>query len=147
MADIPAVLWRDRKRVLGMPISFTRYEIYGDRLIARQGLLRTETNETLLYRILDIKLICTLGQKIFGVGTLTLYCTDQSHPTLRMHNIKNPERVRRFLSDLVENERRAKGATSREVYGMFRHGGHEGRPHIVDADGDGVPDDTGPCGM
>ena len=35
-----AVLWHDRKRVLGMPLSFTVYEVTDDRFILRKGFLR-----------------------------------------------------------------------------------------------------------
>lgn len=38
-----AVLWHDRKRVLGMPLSFTVYEVTDDRFILRKGFFRTET--------------------------------------------------------------------------------------------------------
>ena len=43
-----AVLWHDRKRVLGMPLSFTVYEVTDDRFILRKGFCRTETDEILL---------------------------------------------------------------------------------------------------
>ena len=76
-------LWKDRKRILGMPITFTKYEVTANRLITHRGLLRTETDELLLYRIMDIKMSRTLGQKLFGVGTITIYCADQSSGTPR----------------------------------------------------------------
>ena len=82
------VLWHDRKRILGMPISFTRYEVDDSRLTMRKGFFRTETDELLLYRVLDIKMVRTLGQKLFGVGTLSLYCADQSNRTLELVSIK-----------------------------------------------------------
>ena len=37
------VLWHDRKRILGMPLSFTVYEVTNDRFILRRGFFRTET--------------------------------------------------------------------------------------------------------
>ncbi len=66
------VLWKDRKRVLGMPLSFTRYEVTADRLILHRGFFNSVTDEVLLYRIMDIRLARSLGQKLFGVGTVTL---------------------------------------------------------------------------
>ena len=81
--------WADRKRILGMPISFTRYSIDEERLYVKKGLLRTELNEILLYRILDVRSTQTLWQRIFGVGTLTLYSADQSCPQLLLK--KYPE--------------------------------------------------------
>ncbi|MDL2258554.1 PH domain-containing protein [Eubacteriales bacterium OttesenSCG-928-K08] len=135
-------LWKDRKRILGMPISFTRYEVTSDRLILKKGFFRTETNELLLYRILDIKLVRTLSQKIFGVGTIILYSADQSHNTLELQNIKKSDAVRKFLSKIVEQERNSKGITGREIYGAAAGmmGSESGAYVFKDVNGDGIPD-------
>lgn len=130
----PQILWKDRKRYLGMPISFTRYEVDSERFISRIGLLKTITNEILLYRILDIKLTRTLGQKIFGVGTITLYTADQSDNQFNVINIKKPEQVRRFLSNKIEEERNKRRITGREMFGAAMPG------MLTDTDGDGIPD-------
>ncbi len=135
-------LWRDRKRIMGMPLSFTVYEIDNDRLTLRKGLFRTETNEMLLYRILDVKLVRSFSQKLFGVGTITLFSADQTHRTLEIKNIKKPDAVRKFISKIVERERAAKGLTGRELYGiagMVQNAA--AADHVfVDIDGDGIPD-------
>lgn len=135
------VLWHDRKRILGMPISFTKYEIDNSRLTMRKGLFRSETDELLLYRVLDVKMVRTLGQKIFGVGTIRLYSADQSNRTLELLNIKKPEEVRKFISRIVERERNAKGVTGREIYGMtnisLQNDGQDS--DFIDVDGDGIP--------
>lgn len=137
-----APLWKDRKRILGMPISFTKYEVTNDRFITHRGLLSTETNELLLYRILDIKLTRKLSQKMFGVGTITLYCADKSHSTFEIKNIKKPDAVRKFLSKIVEQERTAKGVTGREIYGAAAGmmSGADAPLEFQDFDGDGIPD-------
>ena len=103
------ILWADTKRWLGLPWTFTKYQVDNDRLYCKKGFLKTETDETLLYRILDIKSSQTLGQKLFGVGTVTLFCSDKSNGVLPLENIKKPEQVRRFLSDLVEKKRTETG--------------------------------------
>lgn len=135
------VLWKDRKRILGLPISFTKYEVTNDRFITNCGLFTTTTNETLLYRILDIKLVRKFSQKIFGVGTITLYSADRSDGEYEIKNIKKPAEVRKFLSKIIEHERHAKGITGREMYGAAAGHGHGGDgPEFVDIDGDGIPD-------
>ena len=119
------ILWKDRKRWLGMPLSFTRYEVSEDRIIVRRGLLNTEVDETLIYRIMDIKLVRSLGQKIFGVGTVTLISTDKSCPELELKNIKQSDHVRKFLSKLIEQQRAARGITSSEFLGGGQRHHHE----------------------
>jgi hypothetical protein len=113
------ILWKDRRRRLGLPLSFTRYEAYDDRLILRKGFFNTTTDELMLYRVMDTRLSRTLGQKIFGVGTVTLLSTDKSHGSLDLKNVKNSDDVRRFLSKLVEEQRMQRGITGREFLGDF----------------------------
>jgi len=131
----PEILWKDRKRYLGMPISFTRYEVDETRFTSRIGFFSTVTNETLLYRIMDLKLSRTLGQKIFGVGTITLFTADKSHSTFELKNIKKAEKVRRYLSNLVEKEREKRRITGRELFGVAGDGDYD----MPDLDGDGYP--------
>ena len=126
------ILWHDRKRFLGMPISFTRYLLDANRFYTKIGFFRTVTNELLLYRILDIKLVRTLGQKLFGVGTITLFTADQSDNQIIVKNIRNSEKVRRFLSNMVEEERNKRRLVGRELYGVAI-------PGMPDTDGDGIP--------
>ena len=38
-------IWHDRKRILGMPISFTRYALSEDRLFLRRGFLNVRHDE------------------------------------------------------------------------------------------------------
>jgi len=111
------ILWHDRKRYLGLPISFTRYEVTSDRLIKRRGFFKTYTDELLIYRIMDIQLVRGLGQKLFSVGTVTLHSTDKTTPTVELQNIKRSDDVRRFLSKLIEQQREAKGVGKSEFLG------------------------------
>ena len=67
--DPNEVKWRDRKHHLWFPFSFTIYEVRNERLYVQRGLFSTSFDETLLYRVTDLRLTRTLGQKIFGTGT------------------------------------------------------------------------------
>ena len=67
-----AYTWQDRKRFLGMPLSFTRYMLSEDRLFLSKGLLNVRDDEILLYRVRDISTSRSLFQRLFGVGTVTV---------------------------------------------------------------------------
>ena len=95
-------IWTDRKRILGMPISFTRSALSEDRLFFSHGFLTIRDEEILLYRIRDISCTRTLGQRLFGVGTITIASSDKSTPTLVIQNIKNPLTVKELLHKNVE---------------------------------------------
>ncbi len=112
------VIWSDRKRILGMPISFTKYELKNKRIYTSRGLFLTSEDEVLLYRILDFSLERTLLDRILGVGTVTLYTCDKSDKELKLEKIKNPKAVRDMLSNLVEDERRKLNLKGREMYGV-----------------------------
>lgn len=111
------ILWTDKKRYLGLPISFTRYSFDNNRFYRRKGFFTVTQDEVLLYRILDISIRRTLWQRIFGVGTIVLTTADQSTPTLEILNIKDSERVRRALSNIVEKERDEKRVLGKEMFG------------------------------
>lgn len=95
-------LWRDRKRFLGMPLSFTRYALSEDRLFLSVGFFSIRDEEVLLYRIRDISSSRSLGQRIFGVGTVTVISSDKTWPTMVLKNIKDPMAVKERIHTQVE---------------------------------------------
>ena len=96
-------LWSDRKRYLGLPLSFTRYAVSEDRLFTSIGFLSIRDDEMLLYRVRDLSVKRTLAQRLFGVGTITITSSDKSQPTLMLQNIKNPVSVKELIHDQVES--------------------------------------------
>lgn len=95
-------LWSDKKRILGMPISFTTYSISEDRLFIDKGLIKLESEEILLYRIRDLSVSQTLGQRIFGVGSVIVRSSDKTTPILEMRNVKHPTDVKELLHQNIE---------------------------------------------
>ena len=92
-------LWKDRKRHLGMPLSFTRYQLSEDRLFLSQGFLNIKDDEVLLYRVRDIDTRRNLWQRLFGVGTVTVLSSDRTTPTLVLKNVKDGDIV--LLHDMT----------------------------------------------
>ena len=95
-------LWHDRKRILGMPLSFTRYALSEDRLFLKRGFLNVHQDEIVLYRVRDLRVSQTLWQRIFGVGTVTVISTDKSIPELALKNIRQPNEVKELIHEYVE---------------------------------------------
>lgn len=95
-------IWADRKRILGMPITFTRYALSDDRLFLETGLLSTKCDEILLYRVRDISLSISLWQRIFGVGTVTISSSDKTLPVLELKNVKAPRDTKETIHEAVE---------------------------------------------
>lgn len=120
-------LWKDRKRYLGLPLSFTRYMLSEDRLFVSVGLLNIKDDEILLYRVRDIDTSRTLWQRIFGVGTITVVSSDKTMPTLVLKNVKDPVFVKELIHKQVEEMKIRRRVRFGEI--------------MTDADGDGDPDD------
>ncbi len=113
--------WSDKKRYFGKPISFTYYSVANGRLYIKRGLLATHYDEVMLFRIFDLKMVETLWQKIFKVGTVIVYTSDASsvRKIIRLINIKEPLKVRDYLSSMVEAAREEKGIQGAEFIGPF----------------------------
>lgn len=110
--------WKDRKRYFGLPLSFTRYRIENNRIFVNRGFFTTVEDELVIYRILDVRLRRTLGDKIFGVGTITLYTADETNRELYLEKIKNSAKIRDMISEAAETERAKLGIKGRELYGV-----------------------------
>lgn len=125
-------LWKDRKRHLGLPLSFTKYSLTEDRIFRETGVLTLKEEEVLLYRVRDISLTRSLGQRIFGVGTICLQSSDATCPHLELVNVKHPKDVKEQIYRQVEAAKDARRIRTTELL----DGDMEG-----DLDGDGVSDD------
>ena len=108
-------LWKDRKRFLGMPISFTRYRLSENRLFCETGCFSLKEEEVLLYRVRDLELKRSFGQRIFGVGTICVHSSDKTTPHLDLKNIKHPKEVKELIYQTVEDAKDARRMRTMEV--------------------------------
>ncbi|MBR5975441.1 MAG: PH domain-containing protein [Clostridiales bacterium] len=116
------IIWQDKKRILGMPISFTKYSFSENRLFIQRGFFKVVKDELLNYRILDVRLKKSFWQRIFKVGTIELSTADKSTPIILLENIKNPDRTRDALSSIAEKERDEKRVLGKEMFGTANDG-------------------------
>ena len=121
------ILWKDRKRILGMPITFTVYSLSEDRLFIKTGLFNLRTEEIILYRIRDISLHRSFGQRIFGVGTVHICSSDHTCPELDVKNVRHSEKVKEMIHEQVEQMKLERRVRVNELIDGY--------------DADSVPDD------
>ena len=108
-------IWKDRKRtIFGLPWSFTRYRLTEEKLIIDTGFFTRKEDEIRLYRIMDIGLKRSLGERMFGLGTIHCCSGDKSSPEFDIRRIKKSRDVKEMLSDLVEKRRREQSVGVRE---------------------------------
>lgn len=110
-------LWKDRRRRLGLPLSFTRYLLSEDRLFCETGLLNLKASEVLLYRVQDLELTMTLGQRIFGVGTVCVHSSDKSSPHMDLKNVRHPRQVKELIHQNVEAAKERRRMRTTELLG------------------------------
>ena len=107
--------WFDRKRtIFGLPLSFTKYSVTDEKLLIRSGFFSTREEEIRLYRIMDVTLRRSLGERIFRLGTIHVMSSDKSTPEFDIKHIKRSEDVKELLSSLIEESRRRNRVAARE---------------------------------
>ncbi|MGI6201281.1 MAG: PH domain-containing protein [Christensenellales bacterium] len=109
------IAWKDRRRtIFGLPWTFTKYTLTPEKLLVQTGMLNLKEEEVRLYRIMDVTLHRSVGERLFGLGTIHCCSADKSTPEFDIKWVKNPQQVKELLSDLVEQERMNKRVSSRE---------------------------------
>ncbi len=109
------MLWSERKRnALGLPWTFTVYGLTEDRLFVKSGMLTVHEDEVRLYRVLDLTLSRSLGQRLLGLGTIHVVSSDKTMKNFDIVNVRKSADVMEQLSELVEKERDHKRVSSRE---------------------------------
>ena len=94
----------ERKRwlFLGLPFTFTKYTVREDMITVDEGLLKTIENDCYMYKVQDVTHSASLMEKLFGLGTVTCFTGDTTHPQLVLVHIKHSKEVKEFI--LKESE-------------------------------------------
>ncbi len=125
-------LWRDRKRYLGLPLSFTRYRLSEDRLFCEKGFFNIKADEVLLYRVRDLQLNMKLTQRVFGVGTVCVISSDKSVPHLDLLNVKRPREVKELIHKYVEQAKDKRRMRTTEIMGDTGDLGESDAHDVID---------------
>lgn len=95
-------IWADKKRILGIPMTFTYYALSDDRIFVETGLFNIQDDEALLYRVRDISMSRNFFQRMLGLGTIKIASSDLSLPVIVLKNIRYPEEVKEIIHENVE---------------------------------------------
>ncbi|MCW2350245.1 PH domain-containing protein [Sphingobium sp. B12D2B] len=101
--------------VVALRYRMTWYELSGERLFIRQGILARTEEEIELYRIKDVRADFSIIQQMFDVGNLQIISSDLTgegvdrRTVLRISNLENARHIRTELRNRVERARRLKG--------------------------------------
>lgn len=114
------IIWKDRKRWCGLPLSFTRYYLVQKpgqwiKLIEDTGLLTSHVEEVNLFRVDDVSIWASFSNKIWGTGTVTVHCKDASSDVVKLVRVRDPQKVRNLIMDMVELERKSRGVQYGEM--------------------------------
>ncbi len=119
-------VWSDKKRpFLGLPISFTRYYLTENRLITKTGLFTIKEDELEIYRIVDKSLQRSIWQRIFGVGTIVLFCKDMDTPEKNIISVKCPREVSDLIGSYISQYRDRYSIRGRDMIGAAGEGDND----------------------
>ena len=113
------IIWQDKKRYFGLPISFTRYYIVrkpGEwmKLFSDEGFFSSQVEEVNIYRCFDVQMKMSFSERLFKTGTVIVKAKDDSSPVTRIKSVKEPYKLRALISSLIEEQRKEVGVGVRE---------------------------------
>ncbi len=102
-----SVQFQERKRwvFFGLPFTFTKYMVKEDMLTVQTGLFNIVENDCYMYKIQDVELSASLGERLFKLGTITCFTGDTTHPQLKLEHIRNARAIKDFILKSSEEAR------------------------------------------
>ena len=102
------MIYTEKKRsiLFGLPLHFTTYTINNDKLTIQSGFLTIIEDDAFMYKIQDVRLTKSFLERIFGLGTITCYTGDTTHPELHITHIRHACAIKEHLLFASEEARR-----------------------------------------
>ncbi len=128
-------VYKERKRwiFLGLPFTFTVYKVGEEILTVDKGFFTKFEDDCYIYKIQDVKLRTSIGERIFGLGTVVCYTGDTTDQVLELKHIKHSKVVKDYILSQSETMRLKRRTINMQNIGVDAQ-------NLMDADGDGIPD-------
>ena len=99
--------YREKKRLLflGLPWTFTTYTIKDDIIRIDSGVLKKTQNDCYMYKVQDVELIRSFGERLMGLGTVKCYTGDTTDKELYISHVKNAQEIKDFILEASERAR------------------------------------------
>ncbi|SHO51351.1 PH domain-containing protein [Anaerocolumna xylanovorans] len=101
---------KKRTKLFGLPLTFTSYTISDEKITITSGFLNITVDDAYMYKVQDVKLTKSFWERVYGLGSLTCYTGDTTHPELRIVHIKKATEIKEFLLTASEEARRKRRA-------------------------------------
>lgn len=116
---------RGRWLFLGLPWTFTKYEIRDNVLTIIKGFFTVKEDDCYMYKISDVEITSTLPQRIFGMSTITLFTSDVTDRTIVMKNIKHGREIKDFILQASESAKLRRRTVSMQNIGFGANDIHD----------------------
>lgn len=135
-ADVKQPVWQGRKRnAIGLPLTFTKYILYDNKLIIRKGFFSIVEDEIELYKVKDKQIMFPFWGRIFNYGTIHLYASGVYNCHNELKNVHGVREVAELIEKYVNLERDKYHVRGRDMVGDSGI-----RTSEVDANNNGIPD-------
>ena len=101
---------KKRTKLFGLPLTFTSYTISDEKITITSGYLNITVDDAYMNKVQDVKLTKSFWERFYGLGSLTCYTGDTTHPELRILHIKKASEIKEFLLTASEEARRKRRA-------------------------------------
>ena len=101
------IKYKERKRwvFLGLPFTFTVYNIKDDVLTVDQGFFKKIENDCYMYKVQDVEHTQTFFERLVGLGTITCFTGDTTHPKLIIEHVKRSREIKNYILEASEAAR------------------------------------------
>ena len=96
---------KKRTKFFGLPWTFKKYFIDENKITIKSGFLSTVEDDAYMYKIQDVRLVRSMAERIFNMGTVICYTGDTTHPELKLVHIRRSSEIKEFLMQASEEAR------------------------------------------